>query len=140
VGIYVQIRGELCWSFCTSTGQFCKYETSYSMYLIWTIQWHWSPHEELKSLLDPILMKKYDNGSHWHVGSHVQISREMRWGFCTNTRRSCKYETTTSIYLMSTTKITLLSSWRTKSFIGPNLNEKIYITAEVTHMWGTMCK
>jgi len=68
--------------------------------------------------------KKYDNGSHWHVGSHVQISRDVRSGFCTNTRQSCKYETTTSIYLMSTTKITLQSSWRTESFIGPNLNEK----------------
>jgi len=87
-----------------------------------------------KSVRPNLNEKKYDNGNHWHVGSHVQISREVGWGFCTNTRQSCKYETTTSMYLMSTPKITLQSSWRTENFIGPNFNKKKYNSRSHTHV------
>jgi len=56
----------------------------------------------------------------------VQISGELRWVFCTNTGQLCIYETTCSMFLIWTTKMTLQSTWKTKKSVGPSRNEKKY--------------
>jgi len=83
----VQRSGELRWDFNTNTRQLCKYETTCSIYIIWTKKGYIAVFmKKNKNPLNPILMKKKnDSRNHTHVGNHMQKSGKLHWRFCSNT-------------------------------------------------------